>query len=361
MPCRPSLHRLIGTLLGAVALALVGSAPAQESAADPTTGTLALEIRLGVTAVIDEVLEGDALAEANRAIGLADDEQPRLMIWAADIPNRFGQRDIELVSIAPEPTETAIDPENGNRIFLWDLTPDLATSATLRIERVYRLVSGAYDAPELRADGAQDAAMAAFYTKSERFQEITPELAAAATAAVGDATDQDEKARRLFRFVRSHMTYEYPPPGGRGAIVAFEQAKGDCGQYADLFVALARSQGLPARMAAGFGLSEPKAAPGEFVVGSHAWAELLRPDGEWIPVDPTRDEEFYFGRKRDGMHITVSVGRNIPLPRVPAGATYAFSEVEDGRTDLMQAFTEYRSGLKARVAGQRAARLLDAP
>lgn len=111
-------------------------------------------------------------------------------------------------------------------------------------------------------------------------------------------------------------------------------------------------------MGAGFHLAEKPTTRGEFTVGSHAWAELLRADGVWVPVDATGEEERYFARKAVNTHITASVGRNIPLPDVPAQASYRFSEVENGRTDLMQGYTEYQTGLKARVSGKRSAKII---
>jgi len=93
--------------------------------------------------------------------------------------------------------------------------------------------------------------------------------------------------------------------------------RGDCGQYADLFIAMCRSAGVPARFVGGFAIDDSKTGRAP-VVGSHAGRSSLPGDGSWVPVDPTGDEEGYFGRCKVNTHITASVGRNIPLPNVPA-------------------------------------------
>jgi transglutaminase-like putative cysteine protease len=195
-----------------------------------------------------------------------------------------------------------------------------------------------------------------FYTKSEPFHELTPAIRRAALEAIGDAQDPVVQARRIFRWTRRHMEYVYPPPGGRGAIVALREGKGDCGQYADLFIALCRAVGIPARFAGGFALGEPTpdAPP---AVGSHAWAEFRLPDGRWLPADPTHDEERHFAHLLRIRNLTASVGRNLPLPHAPSWASYRFSDVENGRTEFMQTVTELSSGVHTRVRIQR--RLLD--
>ena len=53
---------------------------------------------------------------------------------------------------------------------------------------------------------------------------------------------------------------------------------GDCNEHTQLFVALARSVGIPARAAAGLAYID-----GKFYY--HAWPEVLLRD--WVAVDPT--------------------------------------------------------------------------
>ena len=65
-----------------------------------------------------------------------------------------------------------------------------------------------------------------------------------------------------------------------GALYALENKKGQCIEYADLFVAICRAKGLPARIAIGYTTNislNPK----------HAWAEVYLQKYGWIPFDPT--------------------------------------------------------------------------
>lgn len=65
----------------------------------------------------------------------------------------------------------------------------------------------------------------------------------------------------------------------RGAAYAIENRVGDCTEYAALFAALCRANGIPARLEAGFAYNGKKWE-------RHAWSEVWIQD-HWVPVDPT--------------------------------------------------------------------------
>jgi transglutaminase-like putative cysteine protease len=65
--------------------------------------------------------------------------------------------------------------------------------------------------------------------------------------------------------------------------ITLSQGKGSCRDFAVLFVACCRLQGLAARFVSGY----LPAAAGERQ-HMHAWAEVLLPGAGWFPYDPTR-------------------------------------------------------------------------
>jgi hypothetical protein len=86
----------------------------------------------------------------------------------------------------------------------------------------------------------------------------------------------------LVAFVRATVT----PSGERGFDIASQVAThkmGDCSEHAVLLAALARAQGLPARVAIGTLIAS---ADGELGAFGHAWTEIYR-DGAWRLVDAT--------------------------------------------------------------------------
>ncbi len=65
-----------------------------------------------------------------------------------------------------------------------------------------------------------------------------------------------------------------------GAQRAILHGIGDCDEFTDLFITLARLRGIPSRRLTGFYVTDK----GKSVEG-HAWAEIFSPRLTWIPVD----------------------------------------------------------------------------
>jgi transglutaminase-like putative cysteine protease len=137
---------------------------------------------------------------------------------------------------------------------------------------------------------------------------------------LGDRTlpaDPRAKARALFDVVYDHMSYGKGVAGwGRGdATWACDSRSGNCTDFHSLFIALARSEGLPARFEVGFGLP-PKKGKGE-VAGYHCWAKVKVGTG-WLPLDVSEPKKLglprgdYFGRLPPN-RVAFSTGRDITL------------------------------------------------
>ena len=67
------------------------------------------------------------------------------------------------------------------------------------------------------------------------------------------------------------------------AAEAFREKHGVCQDFAHLFIACARSLGLPARYVSGYFVHQNGQTEHE---AGHAWAELLVPDLGWVGFDP---------------------------------------------------------------------------
>jgi len=95
--------------------------------------------------------------------------------------------------------------------------------------------------------------------------------------------------RSVYRMLEKTITFSVP-----NAVQVLETRQGDCNEHTVLYVAMARSLGLPARTAVGL----------VYVNGAffyHAWPEVWL--GEWVAVDPT------FGQiPADASHIRFVIG-----------------------------------------------------
>jgi hypothetical protein len=104
-------------------------------------------------------------------------------------------------------------------------------------------------------------------------------IVAKAAELVAGAKTPWEKASRCANWTRQHIKYELG--NFTSARTAFDTGKGDCEELAALFIALCRSQGIPARKVSSPGLNDGNS--------SHSWAEicLAKSDGTeaWLPVD----------------------------------------------------------------------------
>jgi transglutaminase-like putative cysteine protease len=87
----------------------------------------------------------------------------------------------------------------------------------------------------------------------------------------------------LMTQVSEHMTFdEDPTTSGTSAVEAFGLKRGVCQDYAHIFIACARSGGVPARFVSGHFLRSDGMVNQP---AGHAWAEAFVPDLGWVGFD----------------------------------------------------------------------------
>jgi transglutaminase-like putative cysteine protease len=88
----------------------------------------------------------------------------------------------------------------------------------------------------------------------------------------------------LMTQISEHMTFdEDPTNSGTSAIEAFGGKRGVCQDYAHIFIACARSGGVPARFVSGHFLRSDGTVNQQ---AGHAWAEAHVPSLGWVGFDP---------------------------------------------------------------------------
>jgi hypothetical protein len=113
---------------------------------------------------------------------------------------------------------------------------------------------------------------------------------AAANVTEGAKTDK-EKARRLYDWVGSRVSYDYDKVKDyeeqgnwheQTPQMTFDTKRGVCIDYSRLYAVMARSQGLQVKVVTGLGYD------GRGGYGPHAWNEVyLTEENKWIPLDST--------------------------------------------------------------------------
>jgi transglutaminase-like putative cysteine protease len=120
---------------------------------------------------------------------------------------------------------------------------------------------------------------------------------------VGEETDPWRKAQRIYAWVYENIE-KTPVLSLPSALDVLESRQGDCNEHTVLYAALARTEGVPTRIAIGLVWSDELAG-----FYYHAWPEVFV--GRWIPVDPTLGQPV-----ADATHIKLLEGSVGQWPRL---------------------------------------------
>jgi transglutaminase-like putative cysteine protease len=182
-------------------------------------------------------------------------------------------RDVRRLSLRLSGADIARDDMNGAGQTLAGETIEIVDARTLRpgpveqnLDRYLRpepLIES--DAPEILAEARK---------------------AIAAPAGTADPVTDRVRAERLTRYVNA-LLEKKPTVSLPSALEVLRTKVGDCNEHTALYVAMARSVGIPARIAVGL----------VYVHGAfyyHAWPEVYLREGDgrglWLPVDPTLNQ-----------------------------------------------------------------------
>jgi tetratricopeptide (TPR) repeat protein len=135
-------------------------------------------------------------------------------------------------------------------------------------------------------------AVAEFLTPSKEIPANDNSVANKAREIAGKDHDAWSVARKLADWTFKNLTWKRVDFADAAQTLATREA--DCYEFSKLYVAMARSLGLPARVVSGMAYSG-----GSF--GGHAWVEVYV--GDWIEIDPTWGTSYV-----DATHIKDSNG-----------------------------------------------------
>ena len=153
--------------------------------------------------------------------------------------------------------------------------------------------------PQSLQPGRRDPDLSRYVAAEPFIESDAPEIRAEADLAVRGATSTRDRAERLTRHVNAILDKK-PTVSLPSAREVLRTRVGDCNEHTALYVAMARSIGIPARIAVGL----------VFIHGAfyyHAWPEVWVDEGSdrglWLPVDPTLNEF-----PADGTHLRLTRG-----------------------------------------------------
>jgi transglutaminase-like putative cysteine protease len=241
-----------------------------------------------------------------------NDSQPVLMQVALP-PDTAFQR-LNYQTVEPKPREIELD-EDGNWIATFYMdgntaqTVDVTASVLLTLE------------PNQLVPISQPQA---FDTQAQPFWEI-------GNSTIQKLAKEYTTPNEIYDFVVSTLQYSVPESvdqlkrQGAAQALATPSAAA-CQEFSDLFVTLARANGIPARVVTGYAYTENNALRPLSLVNDilHAWPEYWDEEkGYWQPIDPTWENTTggvdYFNQF-DLNHIVLAInGKSSSLP-YPAGS-----------------------------------------
>ncbi len=177
---------------------------------------------------------------------------------------------------------TRVDRTADNRVAVFEISrlrPGEVRTYTLtqliRIDRTELNLSGASNSPIPES-------LKPLTRPIDFLWENAPELIEAARQATENCDTWISKVEKIFEFVKSYLTYQKQTEE-HSALWAYHNRVGDCTEFTNLFIALCRLSGIPAKFVSAIGYE----ADGELYSMGHAYALVYLPGLEWVPVDLT--------------------------------------------------------------------------
>jgi hypothetical protein len=242
---------------------------------------------------------GDVVKEES-AMGLVVARETRQRATAMSVPGRIQTDMLQAAAVVPRSSRRIDDPRGVARL---RVRLEGAPLPAGDLEGVGQSLDG--ELLEIRdlqgaLPGKADSAAAGFVAPEPFLESDDPEIMEEARRAVGSAATPRERSERLVRHVNA-LLRKKPTVSLPSAREVLRTRVGDCNEHTALFVAMARSLGIPARVAVGLVYLH-----GAFYY--HAWAEVYlagpTPDqGLWLPADPTLNEF-----PADATHIRLARG-----------------------------------------------------
>jgi transglutaminase-like putative cysteine protease len=251
-------------------------------------------------------------------------------LWLPVAQDCDGQKVTRVTVAYPEGGAIAAEPRYGNKMwhkrFVAPFTTDLhdgALGAEIVFE-IHRTEIVVAEAKSLGAAGKMTAPERIYLEANKLIPiDIVP-VTKIATNLQLEGQPPIRAARKMYDWLIDEFTYNHKARGaGRGDVVwACDAKSGDCGDYNSTFIAVMRSQGIPADHEFGFPIRTQE-RQGKLPY-YHCWSRFQVEGIGWIPTDPSEADKhpelraYYFGSQSADM-MKFTHGRDVTLVPPQAG------------------------------------------
>jgi transglutaminase-like putative cysteine protease len=264
-------------------------------------------------------------------------------LWIPVPSDSQGQRVNRVRIVRPSGGQVRTEPQYQNRIFHYRFRGPFSKAQSLpAAELVFDVVRSEVVIPEakaLRVNGHVGKSNALdVYLRPNRLIPIGGKVSQIAASLKLPQHDPLRVGRRLYDYLIDTMVYDWKAPGaGRGDVLwACDSKRGDCTDYHSTFIALCRSQGIPADHEFGFPIRTQERTG--TIAHNHCWARFWVDGVGWIQVDISEADkhpelrEYNFGSLTPKL-LKLTHGRDIMLVPPQAGErlnifVYPYVEVD---------------------------------
>jgi transglutaminase-like putative cysteine protease len=241
-------------------------------------------------------------------------------IKSSFVPSNSPEQVKVILSLFPQDTESqriiSMESEgtvNGDKInFFWEgpvvKRKEFGINSQVEITPVYPKVKTKVDYPLTIADNKEIKKYLKSTDSVDVYDENIVELAQKLTKGEDDAL---KVVHNFASWVESNIEYSLSSMTSEASLKSswvLKNRKGVCDELTNLFIALNRAAGIPARFVAGVSYTNSPLFPEGW--GLHGWAEVYLPEYGWIPVDVTYKQ---FG-KIDLSHIVLKISEDATDP-----------------------------------------------
>jgi Transglutaminase-like superfamily len=188
----------------------------------------------------------------------------------------------QIVSIKQSPAYCKLKTKRNNMFFL--LQQKVRTKGTISLERIISVYPQPSTPPKNKSWGRISNISRLLQRKYKQSFSYWP---------INSSAIQDISQERWFatddlydwvqttsRYIIMKIRHPEKQEKRLGADQALRTSSGDCDEFTDLFITLARLRGVPCRRLTGYFIHQINVEP-----EPHAWGEILSPIIGWIPID----------------------------------------------------------------------------
>jgi len=257
------------------------------------------------------------------------------------LPPSTNYQDIEIDNIYPKPTDVILD-NDGNWLAQYSLVPSQKMDVTVKGKAKILLRP---NKQELSEEKRKE------YLKEQPYWQVN-------SNQIKELAQKLKTPFEIYQYIVENLTYDFArveneKPRAGASEVLKNPASAVCLEFTDLFIAIARAAGIPAREINGFAYTQnEKQRPLSLVKDIlHAWPEYYDTNLQtWVMVDPTWGNttggvDYFYTLDFDHIAFVIK-GSNSSYP-IPAGGykTSDNQKTKDINIDLVDSFDVPRQTL----------------